>query len=286
MVEEIKERRNELAALGGLFQNAYLKGGGGFSALGRAHDMQESDAPQAGSAEVKTWFEDVVLGGARLSDTKSVYKPEVKVDEEAARAFLPRAVRSAPDRIAVLESKIKPLAIEQKIDDNKAPNRVGRGKGQQYNMGGANASAYAMLAGIPSWEESRWEWLHVRASSLGGKTDGSNLVVGTRDANTQMMPFESNIRLLGNIVQDNSGRYKKLEANFAVEGQGNPAKHKVDGIKLSWKLIKADAAPGTVKDIKGEAKFSPLRADASISKTEVGILETALKEERQKATED
>jgi hypothetical protein len=189
-------------------------------------------------------------------------------------------------KLAKIEAKIDDLVTVQEIKVGRAPVYQQRGAGQLANMGGSNASAYAALSGVNNWKQSRWEWLHVRAASLGGKTDGSNLVVGTRDVNTQMMPFESNIRLLGNIVHDNPTRYKKLEATFAVDGQANPARHKVDEIKLSWKLVKADAAPGTVKDIQGEAAFSPLRRDASISKTEVGVLETVLKEERTKATTD
>jgi len=287
--DQIGELRNLHGEIGTLFPLA----GGGFSATGRAHDMEESEVPKAGHNSVSTWFDNITLGGVALSATRAVYKApnKVKVAEQAGNPVLPLEVRQAApaDKLPTMENLIgKDLDQNQSFNLERAPGPRDRGDGQFVNMGYANASAYAQLAGIGNWQQSKWEWLHVRAASLGGETDGTNLVVGTRDVNTQMMPFESNIRLLGNIVAEDKKheRYKSLKASFKVSPPANPAKHKVDSITLRWELVKGDKAPGNVQEVGGEAKFSPLRTNASISKTEAGILESVLKEERAKTEPD
>jgi hypothetical protein len=46
--------------------------------------------------------------------------------------------------------------------------------------------------------ERKWEWLHIRAASLGGHNVVENLVAGTFDANSQMIPFETEVVRLSN----------------------------------------------------------------------------------------
>ncbi|WP_218081198.1 hypothetical protein [Anthocerotibacter panamensis] len=263
---------------------------GGFSAKGRAHAMGESDTNSMVGAKDTTWFEGITLDGAKLSRTKKVYKATKKKPEAASdpvnQGFVEDtglSKRQRKDKLTELNRSLRAL------DPNpptckwpRPPASKDRNGGQMQNMANTNASAYAMLAGISGWEGSKWEWLHVRAASLGGETDGTNLVVGTRDTNTQMMPIESHLRTLANIVKDNNSVYKELEVTFSITGQDSDAPHKVGAINIKWKLIKRSSAAATVKDGSGEAKFNPLETDASISKTDVAVLEEALKDHRDK----
>ncbi len=286
---------------------------GGFSAKGRAHAMRERNKNKKGYQEVKTWFQGIKLDGSELVPNKQVYKPSnvLKIDESAADPAFPGLVRGQgplkkkrkksqvstttevryslesfqqnatlrTTKLQELEKLFAALNLQQKQSYTGPPVSADRNGGQVVNMGNTNATGYAMLADVPNWENSRWEWLHVRAASLGGKTDGSNLVLGTRDVNTHMMPFEANLRLLANIVNENPN-YKALEVDFSVSGQDNKAPHKVDYIRITWKLVKAGGADPTTKEATGEARFNPLNTSESISKTEVAILEEVLKAKR------
>lgn len=259
---------------------------GGFSAKGRAHWMFTSETPATGYQEDNTWTDGISLNGAKLN--KKVYKVTKKLPEKASNPILNKNVAKQPNnstKLAKLEKNLTPLVTSTNKVYKTAPAGKGRGDGQIRAMFGTNASAYAMLAGIPDWKQSKWEWLHVQGASLGGETDGSNLVVGTRDVNTHMMPFESNIRTLGKIVKDHSDKFDSLKVKYSVEGQHSVAKHKVEKIKINWELVKKGTAAPTVKDTKGEAVFKPLTGDATISKDEVAMLEQALKAERDKVTE-
>jgi hypothetical protein len=258
---------------------------GGFSAKARAHKMGESKNWKKGCGEVTTWFKNVTLDGKSLGE--KVYKPFKKISEESSDLNLPSWVwseafkKGSTGALSALEKKLVSLVHKHgPYSLTRAPRSVDREGGQTKNMANTNASGYAMLADVPNWEGSRWEWLHIRAASLGGATNGSNLVVGTRDANTHMMPFEANIRLLANIVKKNPN-YAKLLVLFSASGQDKIAKHKVDRITIEWKLVKASNASKGAKGASGEAQFNPLSVGESISKTEIAILEQVLKEKRQ-----
>lgn len=60
-------------------------------------------------------------------------------------------------------------------------------------MGNISALNYARAVGFPGADQHSWEWLHLIARSLGGKNEKDNLVAGTYDANTLMIPLESTI---------------------------------------------------------------------------------------------
>ncbi|KQR78408.1 hypothetical protein ASG35_08135 [Burkholderia sp. Leaf177] len=67
---------------------------------------------------------------------------------------------------------------------------------------GDSARNYAASCYGDDWANARtWEWLHIRAHSLGGDNAVGNLVAGTFDANTKMIPFE---RLVQKRSQDAS----------------------------------------------------------------------------------
>ena len=60
---------------------------------------------------------------------------------------------------------------------------------------GDTALNYAKEMFDEDWaSEGRWEWLHIVAHALGGNNEKDNLVAGTYDGNTQMIPVESTIR--------------------------------------------------------------------------------------------
>jgi hypothetical protein len=65
---------------------------------------------------------------------------------------------------------------------------------RQSVMGGS-ALDYAKATVDSDWaEERRWEWLHIVGHALGGANEVGNLVAGTFDANTQMIPLERSVR--------------------------------------------------------------------------------------------
>jgi len=62
---------------------------------------------------------------------------------------------------------------------------------------GDSARNYAASVYGEEWANARtWEWLHIRAHSLGGDNAVGNLVAGTFDANTKMIPYEKSIHEL------------------------------------------------------------------------------------------
>ncbi|MCG8460063.1 MAG: hypothetical protein MI919_27590, partial [Holophagales bacterium] len=42
--------------------------------------------------------------------------------------------------------------------------------------------------------DTNWEWLHIRGAQIGGETEQGNLIAGTFAANSEMIPFESQIQ--------------------------------------------------------------------------------------------
>ena len=152
-------------------------------------------------------------------------------------------------------------------------------------MGNWSAKRYAEAAKVDGWEKSRWDWLHIRAARLGGVTDATNLVVGTADANTHMMPFEFHIGELAKIPKRKGNtNYNHLEVTFSVDGQDQEAKHKFNEIRIKWKLVKNSGK--TVEEPNGEAVFKPLNTGAStLSKGDVKVLEDFLNKQRNEVKE-
>jgi hypothetical protein len=65
--------------------------------------------------------------------------------------------------------------------------------GRDAAMSGFSALNYAKAVGVAGAEEHTWEWLHLVGSSLGGANEEGNLVAGTFDSNTIMIPIEQAI---------------------------------------------------------------------------------------------
>jgi hypothetical protein len=78
--------------------------------------------------------------------------------------------------------------------------RQDRGQGQAAVFDGKSATDYAkslqQQLGNTPYPMKDLEWLHIRASSLGGKNEKTNLVAGTSSANSAMIPYERAIALL------------------------------------------------------------------------------------------
>ncbi len=262
----------------------------GFSAKARAHEMEVKETEVDNYYEDKTWLEGITLGGESLKN--KVYKKELQVEgEKASQAVVLGEIigdlddKQKKDKIKEIESTITTLNPKQPQFFKAVPLSKDRNGGQVKNMANTNATGYAALTKVPNWDTSRWEWLHIRAASLGGATDGSNLVLGTRDANTHMMPFESNIRRLAKIANENEN-YEGLDVKFSASDQDTDAKHKVNKISIQWKLVKANPRDVNTKEAYGKAEFKPLNTNSNISKKEVDILEKLLKDKREEVKGD
>ncbi|KYG01961.1 hypothetical protein BE21_55520 [Sorangium cellulosum] len=290
-----------------------LTSGEGFSAKGRAHEMKgvridkrtDTTTPgganksniditklQGDEATVRHFIDSFTLGPKDSKQSEQIGhqhsisgKQPLKAKETAG----PATIMGKDKNYHNDKTKDDLLSeVEKGMDAPKgssgswtsAPRYKDRGQGQQTAMNKTNATGYAWLAGL-NWEESRWEWLHIRAASLGGPTDSTNLVVGTRDANTHMIPFESNLRRLTGIVDENKDRYKGLAFKFEFSGAATPARHKVTKINISWRM---EAKPSNYPPptTEGEAAFDPTHTESSLSKVEVDWIEDRLKEERRR----
>lgn len=148
---------------------------------------------------------------------------------------------------------------------------VDRKKGQAVAMNKTNARAYAVLTDTDGAETTDWEWLHIRAASLGGDTQPFNLVLGTRDANTQMMPFESSLRTLGTKAKTQK---QELMVDWTPGAPKNGNVHVVDEIKIAWQF------PADRPKIEGSVTVNPLNTSSVLTKNEVRFLQTQLKEHR------
>ena len=87
----------------------------------------------------------------------------------------------------------------------EAPSRDGA-------MGGS-ALNYVKSVFDEAWaDERKWEWLHVVGHALGGNNEVGNLVAGTFDANTQMIPMERAVQQLS----QKAGELNPVEARYVV----------------------------------------------------------------------
>lgn len=73
-----------------------------------------------------------------------------------------------------------------------------RGGGQAKAMNNWNALGAAAFANKVHGQDfdlsQNWEWLHIRASQIGGKTTGGNLVAGLYAVNSHMIPYENLVK--------------------------------------------------------------------------------------------
>jgi Domain of unknown function (DUF4157) len=168
-----------------------------------------------------------------------------------------------------------PLAVpkvREKIYDRSAP-RGGRGAGQKAAMGNFSARDYVARFNQAAANEISWEWLHVQGSRLGGPNRPENLVAGTAEANTAMIPYERGIFALSQVATyehpvkvvwtatartDESGRNThignsiKMEVSF-TNGTPDKTDH-IDPVEIK------SAFPAEVNAVEG-AHFTKLDRD-------------------------
>lgn len=287
-----------LSALKGML-GLWLAGGGGFSAIGRAHELTvefvpKGDEPMDDTLEMDNDFMDnYLLGQGRA--TRSNADVDVYKEQKVEASNGPVIIRGArpqnvlpQGRIPLLEQVEAGMANLNIVNDEfrATPAPRDRGKGQFAKMNKTNARGYAWLLDSDGWNSSKWEWLHVRAASLGGITDGSNLILGTRDANTKMMPFESNIRLLAGLVKLHPELDELAvvwEANYSHPN--NKAKHCYELISIYWKVTPTDNAGLDVKTkakaAGGKVVVDVLHTGSMLSKAEIKRVEDTLTAFRQ-----
>lgn len=270
---------------------------GSFSAKGRAHDDDTMGAetvlpgnrPSTGKRIDNTYLSGVTLNGQALTNQVGIAKNKPKNTFESAGPVTvggkhPNLSQGVPPNLlGQTEARMTNLntngAGGWTASYTGTPIKRGRGAGQYANMANTNATGYAWMLSIPGWQSQRWEWLHVRGAGLGGFTNGTNLVVGTRDSNTHMMPFEANVSKLGTIARTNSN-FSRLDVRWTVGGKYKGANHAPNRIQMNWKLNKSSTAGQGIAEPQGQASFNPLVTGTSISKKEVVTLETALKSVR------
>lgn len=262
-------------------QERFVVSEGGFSAKGRATAINDVDISAANQGEIgndDSFINNITINGAVLSDRVGVTKPATASDPGAVRLLVNGVERDAAADRAFYNDTMAALDVPQTVTDLTAFAARPRGFGQQVAMNNTNARGYAWVTGTGGWNTTQWEWLHLRGASLGGATDATNLVVGTRDANTHMIPFESNLKSLAKMARDDPYFYG-LDVTWDVAGR--VLRHKVNTISISWTLSVTDEAPEALDELTGEARFSPLATGSVLSKDEIGFLEDELREARE-----
>lgn len=107
-----------------------------------------------------------------------------------------RGPRQNPAAFRQLVLKVPPQNQSQLISMLTITEPCKRGDERQTRdkaMGGHSALNYAIAASMPNAAQGTWEWLHLVGSAIGGDNKQGNLVAGTYDANTLMIPMEQAI---------------------------------------------------------------------------------------------
>jgi hypothetical protein len=273
--------------------NFYFRpAGGGFGALGRAAEVADRNvvagARVGGPQAADRFINDTTLNGNALTD-------QHHVTGGAGHAHVPGPISiqvnggllaAQAQRTQQMGTALNGIPAPQ--NQQKAPTAHfvarDRGAGQGPAMANTNARGYAWFHQIPGWNQTRWEWLHLRGAGLGGATDGTNLVLGTYDANTQMIPYESNLRALQSIATA-SPLYTGVQANWHAVGAVH--RHAYNLIRMTWTVQRSpQGIDEGAEEISGTVDISPLRVGEVLSKTEVKHIESALREVRNQINTD
>lgn len=258
--------------------------GGGFGAVGRATEVpgrtvNPGQKNGSGQQQANRFLALTDLNGKNMTATHHVTGAQDapsyagSISLQVCGSNNPEVIHQHADVVnGRLGQLTKPTAQKKEAADNFIA--VGRGQGQAAAMEGTNARGYAWWYGFAGWDTTQWEWLHVRGAGLGGATNSGNLVLGTRDANTQMMPYESNMRNLQAIAKE-SADYTGVEATWTVSGPEKP--HAYREILMHWEV------PPTAKGVlagrqrlHGNVIIHPLVSTGVLSKAEVRHIEQEL----------
>jgi|GEM_PF-6511849 len=93
-------------------------------------------------------------------------------------------------------------------------------------MGNLSARNYALAVGFGGAENATWEWLHLVGASLGGGNTEGNLIAGTFDSNTLMIPMEQAIVTYSNRSDVNQQNPMTIRATARLWKAGDS--------KLTW----------------------------------------------------
>ena len=149
-----------------------------------------------------------------------------------------------------------------------------RGPGQANSMQGINAATYAWAIGLNNALATDWEWLHIQGAGLGGQTNSTNLLPGLYDANTLMIPFESNIKILARYATN----FMPLTVDFLVVGP-RAGEHAAQSIQINWQFNHAHLQQ------KGNAQFDILDGRV-VTKGDIEVIEEFLKTGRAELIDD
>lgn len=237
---------------------------GRISAVGRsAPDSMDKKARQ----ESSVYFEDVII------DDKRHGLQSKPVESTASSNLLQingkQYSKASPHKKAAEEAqKIGGAVLTEQTLSSPTIRGKTRGLGQAASMSNTNARGYAWAAGMQGWDTRDWEWLHIRGASLGGETSSKNLVLGTYDANTHMMPFEDNVIKIGSILKSYGSA--QFTVNWSASESNKKFSHMFGAIKVAWQ------ASLFAIQMSGEATFRPLQDRQPITKSETKALEALL----------
>lgn len=266
----------------------FAPGGGGFGAIGRATEVEgrtvEEGQREGGPNASDRFLAETILAGNALTDTHHVEGGQDQAHQigpirlvVAGQNIPPPYAPLNADDIAIVENILNaipaPAPQEKQANQDFFVRARGPG-GQQAAMANTNARGYAWFYGVNGWNQTRWEWLHLRGAGLGGATDGTNLVLGTRDANTQMIPFESHVRALQTVARA-SGNY--IGVGVRWQATAPILRHAYENIVMQWdapRTVQGEQADSPRLD--GEVTIHPLAGGQVLSKAEVRHIEDAL----------
>lgn len=175
-----------------------------------------------------------------------------------------------------------PLAVPKlraRTYTTRAP-RGSREGGQKGAMANYSAHDYVQQFNMAAAAAHSWEWLHIQGARLGGPNRPENLVAGTAEANTQMIPYERAIYRLSTVAtpqkpadatwsatvkQDDTGANTQIGDRITMDvafPQGEPPETE----EVHPKEIKA-VFPVTVNAVEG----------AEFTKLDRGIIEGRMK---------
>jgi len=261
---------------------------GGFSAKGRARavpgleakilaeidDEMDRDLGGDKTGEKYSYFQDSVIDGNNLSDLVRVDAVNIE-----AKKNLPdsnKHIRGKKwDKTAILLAIEGLMAPSTNVEVRRTNPFVKepRGKGQSHAMGNTSANKYAWATDPVHSDKVDWEWLHIRGAALGGETKSTNLILGTKDCNTHMMPFESHMANLSSLIREKA-EWTGLKLLYDLQDNAGQ-KFTYRKIQMRWEI------EGTGDRPKGLVVFKPLETNFILSKSEVGVIEKVLKSSRE-----
>jgi hypothetical protein len=250
---------------------ALIGGDGGWGGpVGRAEN--DDSYPQDASSITDGAFFDSwskTIGRSTVKPKALASAKSSDVIKVASQEYEETADRPKSDPLAGL-----PVATpSESVDYTAKPATQDRGNGQAVAMNNTTAKGYAWYSDVHGWMENRWEWLHVKAAQLGGETTAHNLVLGTRDANTMMMPFESFIATLSRRVKRNNRILDRLSVTWKLSSPVTGSTHVYNKIDIKWVLHPVVGAADHVKtvcdDASGEVSFSPMYVNTILMQSEV-----------------